>query len=83
MKIYLSRHAKNRMRKFKIEEEEVNRAIEAPDFTIPGIKERQNAWKKKDNRYIRVTYLKESDKIVVVTVTLKDKPPEGDSENRV
>ena len=74
MDIYLSRHARNRVKKFRISPQEVRETIDMPDFTEPSEKGRQNAWKKKGNRYIRVTYLKEEAEIVVITVTLKERP---------
>ena len=43
----------------------------------PTEKGRQNAWKKKDDKYIRVTYVGEEERTVVVTVALKDRLPRG------
>ena len=77
MEVYLSRHARNRMRKFRISPEEASQAIEAAECIEPTEKGRQNAWKKKDDKYIRVTYLGEEERSVVVTVTLKDRLPRG------
>jgi len=52
--------------------------MEAPEFVEASEKGRQNAWKKKDDRYIRVTYVEEEERTVVVTVTLKDRLPRGE-----
>ncbi|MCL6449542.1 MAG: DUF4258 domain-containing protein [Armatimonadetes bacterium] len=74
MKIYFSRHAKNRMRRFKVESEEVVAAIEAPDILVESHKGRKNAWKKRSGGYLRVTFCTEDSRdIVVVTVTVKRK----------
>ena len=63
------------MRKFRISPEEVIQVIDAAERIEPTGKGRQNAWKKKDNKYIRVTYVGEKERTVVVTVTLKDRLP--------
>ena len=81
MEIYFSRQAKNKMRKFKVDQGEVMKAIQFPDMEQPSIKSRRNAWKKRKHNYIRVTYLIENGKIIVVTVTLKEKCPGGDASN--
>ena len=77
MEVYLSRHARNRMRKFRISPEEARQAIEAPEFIEASERGRQNAWKKKGDKYVRVTYLGEGGKTIVITVALKDQPPRG------
>lgn len=73
--IYLSRHAKNRMRKFGINQGIVKQVLEKPDFVEPSIKGRENIWRKLQNKYYRVTCLKESNKIIIITVTPKEKMP--------
>jgi hypothetical protein len=77
MKLYLSRHARNRMRKFSVSPEEVRQVLEDPEFRQASEKGRQNAWRKRADRYIRVTYVEETERTVVVTVTLRDRLPEG------
>ncbi|RLE12591.1 hypothetical protein DRI96_04270 [Candidatus Aerophobetes bacterium] len=74
-KIYFSRHAKNRMRKFAIKPDVVRKVLEKPDFLEPSIKGRKNFWRKVQDKYYRVTCLEEGDKIVVITVTPKEKIP--------
>lgn len=73
--IYLSRHAKNRMRKFGINPGIVKKVLEKPDFVESSIKGRKNIWRKLQNKYYRVTCLEESNKIIIITVTPKEKMP--------
>jgi len=49
--------------------------LEKPDFVKPSIKGRQNIWRKLQGRYYRVTCLEEGNKIIIVTVTPKEKMP--------
>lgn len=65
------------MRRFGVSAEEVKQALESPEAREATAKGRQNAWKKRDDRYIRVTYVEEGARAVVVTVTVKDRPPKG------
>jgi len=74
-KIYLSRHAKNRMRKFRISSNIVRQILKNPDLLEPSIKGRKNIWRKVQDKYYRVTCFEESNRIVVVTVTPKEKIP--------
>lgn len=69
------------MRKFKIDKDDILKTIQFPDILQPSVKNRTNAWVKKEHKYIRVTYLKENGRIIVVTVTLKEKGPGGDISN--
>ncbi|WP_423244366.1 DUF4258 domain-containing protein [Desulfofundulus thermobenzoicus] len=79
MKIYFSRHAKNRMHRFKISNTEVITAIENAFLTEESIKKRKNAWSKRNGNYLRVTYSQENlHEIIVITVTLKKNGPKGD-----
>jgi len=76
MKRYLSRHAKNRMRKFRVDQDEIRQVLEKPDSVESSIKGRKSAWKKIGNRCFRVIYVEETLRLIVITVTLKDKLPE-------
>ncbi len=74
-KIYFTRHAKNRFRKFKFDKESVRSCIENP-WKREYLKNRINLWCPFDEKYIRVTIVEE-DRIVVITVTIKTKLKEG------
>ncbi len=63
-----TRHAKNRMRLHKIKESEVESAINKPDFIESSSEGKLNAWLKVPEKYLRVTYKQESDKILVITL---------------
>lgn len=65
------------MRRFSVSPDEVRQALESPDSKQTSEKGRQNAWRKRADRYIRVTYVEEERRTVVITVTLKDRLPKG------
>jgi len=52
---------------------EVESAIKVPDFIEPSAENRSNAWKKICNRYLRVTFKEESDKVLMISVVKKYK----------
>ena len=67
--IYFSRHARRRLRRHGIAQEQVEAALRAPDSTEPSVKGRTNALKSIGGRVLRVTFLEEPERIIVVTVT--------------
>lgn len=71
--IKYTRHAKNRMRCHQITNTEIESAVNNPDFMEVISEGRVNAWMKVSEKYIRVTYKKESDKIYVITAVKKKK----------
>lgn len=73
-----SRHAKNRMRhnEPKIAEAEVIAVVEKPDKTTPSEEGRTNAWKQRENDWLRVTYIVEQGATTIVTVTVTPRGPE-------
>jgi len=73
MKIRYTRHAKNRMRFHKITEFEVETAINEPDFIEPFIENRSNVWIKVSEKFIRVTFKRESDEVLIITAVKKKK----------
>jgi hypothetical protein len=74
MEIYLSRHAKNRIRRYRIELEEVLAAIRKPDHVADSIKGRKNAWKKRNGDWLRITYVSDDGgNKTIITVTVNKK----------
>jgi len=61
------------MRWHKIPKAEVESAIGTPDFEETSSEKRSNAWKEISGRYLRVTYIKSDDEIVVLTAVKKKK----------
>jgi hypothetical protein len=57
-----------------VHDDEVRVAIENPDFLEQSVKGRINAFKFLNKRYLRVTFKKELDHILVITVTIRKKP---------
>jgi len=68
-----TRHAKNRMRWHRITEEEVESAIQKPDFLETSIEGRFNAWIKTSDKFLKVTYKEEKDRLLVITTVKKKK----------
>ncbi|MBI5750107.1 MAG: DUF4258 domain-containing protein [Nitrospinae bacterium] len=71
--IKYTRHAKNRMRWHKITENEVESAIQKPEFLEPSVEHRLNAWIKISDKFLRVTYKEEGDKFIIITAVKKKK----------
>lgn len=79
MEVYLTRHARNRMRLYEIGEEAVGEALRKPDDIIMGEFGRRHAWKRGvGNVWLRVTFVDEGARRVVITVTPKRHGPGGD-----
>jgi hypothetical protein len=69
--IRFDRHARRRMKWRKISEEEIYLALENPDKIEESIKGRINIYKSIGQRYIKVTYKKLSDEILIISVVDK------------
>jgi hypothetical protein len=81
--IRFDRHAKKRMKDRKVSQEEVESAINNPDFSESSIKERTNMFKFVSGRYLRATCKEESDHLLVITVAIRKKPFRRQHEDRV
>jgi len=73
MDISFSRHARRQMKWRDITEDEVKDTILYPESVEDSIKDRKNAFKHIGNKYLKVTYREESNKIIIVTVVDKNK----------
>ncbi len=71
--ITLGRHARRRMRLYRIPVEQVAAAVQTPDWVAPSTKGRYNAYKRFPKWSLRVTYRAFTERIEVVTVTLRRK----------
>ncbi len=71
-KIIFSRHAKRRMRWRKISEEEVKTTILKPEKIEESKSGRKNAFKHVDRKWIKVTFIEESDSINIITALDKN-----------
>ncbi|MBI3193902.1 MAG: hypothetical protein HYZ34_05445 [Ignavibacteriae bacterium] len=63
------------MRKFKITQEEVEHAVRNSLFVKDEIKGRKNAWCSYYDRFIKVTYVEEENKTIIITATIKEQTP--------
>lgn len=68
MDIYFSRHARRQMKWREIEENEVRDTISNPEKVEDSIKGRKNAFKHIGEKWLKVTFKRENDKITIITV---------------
>ena len=72
MEVYVTRHARNRMRLYEIAEEEMRAALADHEQVTAGAFGRQHAWKPRvHGGWLRVTFKDEGIRRVVITVTPK------------
>ena len=71
--LFYTRHARNRMRLYRITRNEVELALEDPDFLELDADNHLNATKVIASRIIRVTYVEEESQTVIITVMPKDR----------
>jgi hypothetical protein len=62
-----TRHAKNGMRWRRITESEIESAVNNPDFTGSSLEGKIHAWRKLSDKYLRVTFKNELDRILIIT----------------
>ena len=67
--LHLSRHARRRMRRHEVSEDDVRAVLLEPDDLVPTVRGRMNATKAVAGRINRVTYGEEEARTVIVTVT--------------
>ena len=69
----LTSHARARMKERRISEEEINHVLSSPEITYPGKRGETNVIKTiKKGKRIRVTYITEGNKIIIVTAMVLD-----------
>ena len=73
--IRLTRHARNRMRWHQIGEDLIHATLQAPDWREASVAGRINRWKRVADRFLRVTFREEPDRIVVISAVFKRKLP--------
>ncbi len=73
--IRLTRHARNRMRWHQISEDLIHTTLQAPDWEDPSVAGRMNRWKQVADRFLRVTYREELERIIVISAVFKRRPP--------
>ncbi len=73
MKIYFSRHARRQMKWREVAEEEIKNTILYPEDIEDSIKGRKNAFKHIGDKWLKVTFKYEGDRIIVITVIDKNK----------
>ena len=69
--IRFTRHARNRMRWQRIDERLVEQAVRAATWEESTGSGRINAWIPVGDRFLRVTYREEPDRLVVITAVFK------------
>jgi uncharacterized DUF497 family protein len=71
-RIKYTRHAKRRMKWRRITEREIKKTLETPDRTESCGEKRINAFKSLGRKLIKVSYVIEDDRIVVISVVDKN-----------
>jgi len=78
MEVYLTRHAKNRMRLYEITAEEIHVTLREPDQVTEGAYGRRQAWKRGPHgQWLRVTFVDEGTRRIVITITPTRQGPGG------
>ncbi len=67
MKIYFSRHARRQMKWRGISEAEVKDTVSDPEAVEDSISGRKNALKHIGKKWLKVTFVEEGDRIIIVT----------------
>jgi hypothetical protein len=75
--IRYERHARRRMRLYRVAEQEVAQVLASPDALTPAGQGRTNAWKRRGDDWLRVTFLAEGEDTVIITVTPRRRGPGG------
>ena len=78
--IRITRHARNRMRWYRISEGLVRETVEAADWEESSAAGRVNRWKRVADRFLRVTCKDEPGRIVVISAVFKRRGPRGKDE---
>ncbi|OGL16750.1 MAG: hypothetical protein A3K12_04085 [Candidatus Rokubacteria bacterium RIFCSPLOWO2_12_FULL_71_19] len=75
--IRFTRHARNRMRRYRIGDALAEDAVRSADWEEPTVSGRLNCWKRVAERFLRVTVREEPERIVVISAVFKRQPPAG------
>ena len=75
--LYLIRHARNKARRWRISQAEIEEAIATPAATTPSVGNRVNCWHRWRGAWLRVTIEEQIDRMLVITVTPRRTGPEG------
>ncbi len=73
MNIYFSRHANRQMKWRDIDEQEVRETIEFPEKVEDALNVRKNAFKHIGKKWLKVTFKRESDMVVIITAIDKNR----------
>lgn len=65
------------MRFRRITESDVMDAIFGPDFEEQAERGKTNSWKRVEQGFLKVTWIRQDDSIIIITVMVKRLPPEG------
>jgi hypothetical protein len=72
MNLKYSRHARRQMKWRMITEEEIITVISNPDRIEDSIKDRKNAFKMLEDRWLKITYAYVNEEIIVITAMVKE-----------
>ena len=75
--VRLTRHARNRMRWHRANEDQVRDYIMEPSHDEPAQEGKTHSWIKAGERFLRVTWVREGRTVTVITAVMKTRPPTG------
>ncbi|MGH9022213.1 MAG: DUF4258 domain-containing protein [Acidimicrobiia bacterium] len=73
--VWLTRHARNRIRWRGISLELVEQPARVPEWEEASLAGRINRWKRVEGKFLRVTVREEAERIIVISAALKRTPP--------
>ena len=79
--ILFDRHARKRIKERGAGDMEVESVIRDQELLLPSVKDRMNAFRWLNGRYLRVTFKEETDAILVITVAVRKRPFVGDNRH--
>jgi len=73
--IVITRHARNRMRRDKVDLADVEDCIDTPDFKRQQSEDKMEVWRSYLSGFLKVVYRVEEEETMVITVVVKKKRP--------
>jgi hypothetical protein len=75
--LFLTRHARNKRRRWRITNEEIEEALEQPEVSERSGTNRVNYWRRWRDAWLRVTAVEETERTVIITIVPRERGPGG------
>jgi hypothetical protein len=73
--VFLTRHARNKVRRWNVEPDDIEATLDHPEYQEPTIENRVNYWRAWRGMWLRVTAKDTPQQIVVISITPRRKVP--------